>query len=111
MKTVVFTLDQLGPGSGPFLCDQLAALLADHPEAVVVICDVSALEHPMPADLDHLARLRLTARRAGRELVLRGVGARLRLLLTLTGLAEAFGCEAEASAPGGVGGQPHGQAP
>lgn len=111
MKRVVFTLDQLGPGAGPFLCDQLAALLTDRPDAVVVVCDVSALERPTPADLDHLGKLRTTARRMGRDLELSGVGPRLRLLLTLTGLEGTLGREADASDPGGVGGQPHGQAP
>lgn len=105
METVEFTVGPLPPGAGPFLTDQLAALLADHPSAVVVRCEVSAVERPTPADLDHLARLRLTARQAGRELVLAGVPPRLRLLLELTGLAEVFGCS-------GIGaGQPHREPP
>ncbi|MDH6138578.1 ABC-type transporter Mla MlaB component [Kitasatospora sp. GP30] len=105
METVEFTVGPLPPGAGPFLTGRLAALLADHPSAVVVRCEVSAVERPTPADLDHLARLRLTARRAGRELVLAGVPPRLRLLLELTGLAQVFGCS-------GVGaGQPHREPP
>ncbi|MET8541461.1 STAS domain-containing protein [Kitasatospora sp. NPDC004799] len=95
METLEFALGPLPGGAGPFLCDQLAALLAEHPEGRVVVCDVSALRRPAPADLDHLARLRLTARRAGRQVVLRGVGPRLRLLLVLTGLAEVFADEAD----------------
>ncbi|MFG2566217.1 hypothetical protein ACGFR6_12340 [Streptomyces sp. NPDC048567] len=88
METVVFSLRSLPPGSGPFLADQLTALLTARPDAGVVACDVSALDRPCAADLDHLARLRLTARRGGRDFVLHGVGERLRLLLVLTGLAE-----------------------
>ncbi|ACU76478.1 hypothetical protein Caci_7654 [Catenulispora acidiphila DSM 44928] len=52
--------------------------------------DVSSIEQPTKADLERLARRRLDARRRGRELVLTGVGARLRLLLAVTGLDEVF---------------------
>ena len=53
--------------------------------------DVSSIEQPTRADLERLARRLLDARRRGRELVLIGVGERLRLLLALTGLEEVFG--------------------
>ncbi|MFB7666970.1 hypothetical protein ACFC1R_23980 [Kitasatospora sp. NPDC056138] len=112
METVEFTLVPPPPGAGPFLADRLAALLTARPDAALVICDVSAVDRPGPADLDHLARLRLIARRAGRELLLRGAGPRLRLLLALTGLGEVLGETADGpSAPGSVGGQPHGESP
>lgn|GEM_PF-3058946 len=52
--------------------------------------DVSGIEQPGRADLEQLARRRLEARRRGCELVLIGVGERLRLLLTVTGLDEVF---------------------
>lgn len=52
--------------------------------------DVSAIERPTREDLEQLARQRLDARRRGCELVLTGVGERLRLLLTVTGLDEVF---------------------
>lgn len=52
--------------------------------------DVSSIEQPTKADLERLARRRLDARRRGQELVLTGVGERLRLLLALTGLDEVF---------------------
>ncbi|MEY9863247.1 ABC-type transporter Mla MlaB component [Catenulispora sp. GAS73] len=52
--------------------------------------DVSTIEQPTRADLERLARRRLDARRRGCELVLTGVGERLRLLLALTGLDEVF---------------------
>ncbi|MEU2726069.1 STAS domain-containing protein [Streptomyces smyrnaeus] len=114
METVEITFGPLRPGAGPFLCDQLAALLANRPDAAVVVCDVSAVERPTPADLDHLAQVRLAARRVGRDLVLRGVGPRpqLVLVLVLTGLGGVFGGEAgEPSSIRGVGGESHGQPP
>jgi anti-anti-sigma regulatory factor len=102
METITFTVGPLPPGAGPFLTDQLAALLAHHPEATLVVCEVAAIERPTAADLDHLARLRLTARRAGRELVLADPPERLRLLLMLTGLDD----------PSVVGGgEPHRESP
>jgi anti-anti-sigma regulatory factor len=87
---VVFELGRHARGAAPFLCDQLAALL-DRSAARVVVCDVAGLERPGPADLDHLARLRTTARRHGREMRLRGVRPELRLLLELTGLWSVLG--------------------
>jgi anti-anti-sigma regulatory factor len=51
---------------------------------------VSSIERPTRADLEQLARRRLEARRRGCELVLTGVGERLRLLLAVTGLDEVF---------------------
>lgn len=83
---VVFELGQHARGAAPFLCNQLAAIL-EGSAARTVVCDVAGLERPGPADLDHLARLRATARRHGREMRLRGVRPELRLLLELTGLS------------------------
>lgn len=51
---------------------------------------MSSIERPTRADLEQLARRRLDARRRGSELVLTGVGERLRLLLAVTGLEEVF---------------------
>ena len=51
---------------------------------------MSTIERPTTADLERLARRRLDARRRGCELVLTGVGVRLRLLLAVTGLDEVF---------------------
>jgi hypothetical protein len=104
------------PGLGrASVTPQLAVLLTNHPSAAVVVCDVSAVERPTPAALDRLAQLRPATRRASRDLVLRGVGPRLQLLvpvLVLTGLGEVFGGETgEPSDLRGVGGEPHGQPP
>jgi anti-anti-sigma regulatory factor len=56
----------------------------------IELYDVSTIERPTGADLEALARRRLDARRRGYELVLTGVGERLRLLLAATGLDEVF---------------------
>ena len=64
---------------------------------------MSTIEQPTRADLEQLARRRLDARRRGHELVLTGVGERLRLLLAVTGLDEVFvigGAGALEGAPG-----------
>ncbi|MGV9252039.1 hypothetical protein [Streptomyces sp. NPDC003697] len=109
MESVEFGLGPLALGAGVFLADQLAALLTARPEAGVVVCDVSAVEQPRAVDLEHLSRLRLTAQRAGRALVLRGVGPRLGLLLALIGLGEVFvGDVDRPSAADGAKGQPRG---
>jgi hypothetical protein len=56
----------------------------------IVLYDASAIDRPTREDLHRLARLRLAARRGGCDLVLTGVGQRLRLLLAVTGLDEVF---------------------
>ena len=53
-----------------------------------LLCDVSALTDPGLGDLGALARLQLTARRSGRELILVGAGERLRELIALAGLQD-----------------------
>ncbi|GAA2056113.1 hypothetical protein GCM10009839_76430 [Catenulispora yoronensis] len=55
-----------------------------------MLYDASAIDRPTREDLQRLARLRLDARRSGCDLVLTGVGQRLRLLLAVTGLEEVF---------------------
>jgi anti-anti-sigma regulatory factor len=63
----------------------------DAARPAVVVCDVSALRTVDVGTLDALARLRLTVRRAGAELVLRGSAPSLCGLARLTGLDEAVG--------------------
>jgi hypothetical protein len=87
---VLIRLGPLAPGAGPFLADQLTALLLDRPDTRIVVCDVSLLDRPTPVDLDHLGRLALAAGRQRCGLRLRGTPDRLRLLLVLTGLDERF---------------------
>ncbi|NUR25123.1 MAG: hypothetical protein HOV83_04620 [Catenulispora sp.] len=67
----------------------------------IVLYDASALDRPTREDLHRLARLRLEARRSGCDLVLTGVGQRLRLLLTVTGLDELFTISPERTDPAG----------
>lgn len=74
----------------PALCAALADLLRAHAGAAVV-CDVGALTRPDVATAEALARLRLTARRHGRQLVVRGAGPELLGLLDLLGLRELLG--------------------
>jgi len=64
-----------------------------------VLYDASALDRPTREDLHRLARLRLEARGSGCDLVLTGVGHRLRLLLTVTGLDELFTISPERTGP------------
>ncbi|MEO3819798.1 STAS domain-containing protein [Plantactinospora sp. B24E8] len=77
----------VGRADTPVLRARLADLLTRRPgEVRVVVCDVSRIVDQNVATLDTLARLRLTARRLGVDLQLRGASLRLRQLLTLTGL-------------------------
>lgn len=75
----------VSPGESPRLCDELRALL-ENTGAAVVVCDVGGLGPPGLAAVDLLARLELTARRAGGRIRLRGPDPALRALLDLVGL-------------------------
>jgi len=76
-----------------------------------VLYDASAIDRPTREDLQQLARLRLAARRRGCDLVLTGVGERLRLLLAVTGLDEVFviSVEGEARSPTEARAEPGGE--
>lgn len=69
----------------PRLCDQLRMLIA-RTGATVVVCDVGDCAEPDVVVVETLARLQLTARRAGAKLELARAGPELRLLLALLGL-------------------------
>jgi len=73
----------------PLLCDELALLVRARPGAPVV-CDLSAVARPDAVTVEALARLRLTARRLGCDLRIRGVDPRLRTLIAFVGLADAL---------------------
>lgn len=66
-----------------------------------MVCDVADVAVPDAVTVEALARLRLTASRYGRRLVVGGAGADVRRLVRLFGLAEAL---PEASVE--AGGQP-----
>ena len=68
------------------LCDRMCAILADN-EAERIICDVGEVD-PDAVAVDALARLQLLARRAGHEVRLRHVCARLGELVELAGLSD-----------------------
>ena len=69
----------------PALCERARRLL-EGCDAGPVACDVAALAEPDAVTIDALARLQLTARRAGYRVELRRVCEELEDLLTLTGL-------------------------
>ncbi|EGX57488.1 hypothetical protein SZN_22491 [Streptomyces zinciresistens K42] len=73
------------PEQVPELCDALRARLRAGP-ARVVVCDVGGLGPPGLAAVDLLARLELTARRAGGRVRLRDPDPALHALLDLAGL-------------------------
>ncbi|GHB43386.1 hypothetical protein GCM10010377_37670 [Streptomyces viridiviolaceus] len=72
-------------GELPRLCDEVRALL-EAGRAGVVVCDVGGLGPPGLAVVDLLARLELTARRAGGRIRLRDPDPALHALLDLVGL-------------------------
>ncbi|MFE2331166.1 STAS domain-containing protein [Streptomyces coelicoflavus] len=72
-------------GETPRFCDEVRALL-ESTRAGVVVCDVGGLGPPGLAAVDLLARLELTARRAGGRIRLRDPDPALHGLLDLVGL-------------------------
>ena len=71
----------------PVLCRSLAALVAGC-EGAVVECDLAALARADAATVDALARLQLTARRAGCSIRLRNPSAEILALIDLIGLRD-----------------------
>lgn len=67
------------------LCEEARATL-QATDADVLVCDVAGLGPPVLAAIDALARLQLTARRAGGRIRLRNPAPHLRELLHLVGL-------------------------
>jgi anti-anti-sigma regulatory factor len=73
----------------PALCADLADRLRGHTGGVVV-CDLTAVTRPDVVTVEALARLRLTARRHGCTLVIRGRDPNLGGLIGLLGLDDAL---------------------
>ncbi|MEU2614623.1 STAS domain-containing protein [Micromonospora sp. NPDC007271] len=73
----------------PILCAELAELLRGRGPGIVS-CDVGGVHRPDLVTVEALARLRLTARRHGRQLVIRGADPGLLRLVGLLGLADAL---------------------
>ncbi|MFK4189929.1 STAS domain-containing protein [Streptomyces sparsogenes] len=103
----------------PGLCARLRELASRGAEGGPVVVDVGAVRAPDLAVLEALARLRLTARRLGRRIRLRGASGELRALLARAGIdavlpaadlprgegvdgVEAGGQAEEGEQPGGV---------
>jgi ABC-type transporter Mla MlaB component len=103
-RTIV--LDICGPiarAAVPALCEHVRLLLANG-DVDLVTCEVGGLVHPDVTAVGALARLQLTARRAGRAIRLRNAQVELRDLLALTGLRD------ELPVCAGLLAQPHRQA-
>lgn len=89
----------LAPGEVPRLCEAVRALLGTT-GARVVICDVEGLGPPGLTAVDALARMELTARRAGGRIRLHGPDPALSALLDLVGLRfETCACSGRADCP------------
>ncbi|WP_371784821.1 STAS domain-containing protein [Streptosporangium subroseum] len=73
----------------PALCADLAELVRGR-DGGVVVCDVAGVAHPDVVTVEALARLRLTARRHGWDLVVTGAGPDLLDLVHLFGLTDAL---------------------
>ncbi|MGW0840425.1 STAS domain-containing protein [Streptomyces sp. NPDC002787] len=82
------------------LCDDVRALL-DVPGTGVVVCDVGGIGPPILGTVDALARLQLTARRAGGRIRLRDPDPALRALLGLVGLSFDVEGQVEEGEPAG----------
>jgi ABC-type transporter Mla MlaB component len=81
----------LTPAELGALCERVRAL--DRGSGDALVCEVGAVTTPDAGTVDTLARLGLTARRAGRELRLRHPSPALCELLDLCGLAGVLGVE------------------
>lgn len=68
------------------LCARLVTLLADYADTRTVVYDARDVARPDVVTVEALARLQLTARRAGHRIQVHGAGEALRSLLVLTGL-------------------------
>jgi hypothetical protein len=106
VASIVWVIDPaIGRADIPVLCARLADLLRPYGrEGAVVICDVGGIIEPTGVTVDALARLRLTARRLGADIRLRGAHVRLRQLLAFTGLGEIIPIESSSAL------EPHRQA-
>ncbi|MEE1759031.1 MULTISPECIES: STAS domain-containing protein [unclassified Streptomyces] len=90
------------PDEVPRLCDEVRARL-EGTGAGVVVCDIAGIGPPGLGVIDALARMQLTARRAGGRIRLRDPDPALRALLGLVGLAfEVEGQVEEGEPAGGV---------
>ena len=88
----VLTLGAVSRADVPAVCERLRALL-DAGGAALVVCDARALRADLVA-VEALARLQLTARRAGRRVLVRQASRELAQLVSFCGLADVLPGEA-----------------
>jgi anti-anti-sigma regulatory factor len=93
----------------PALCERLRTMLTDGGQGPVVF-DIRSLEMPDAATVEALARLQLTALRAGRRICLRSASGELQDLLALVGLVELLPVVEPSERSGLEGLEPLGQA-
>jgi anti-anti-sigma regulatory factor len=79
----------IGRDDIPALCERARGLI-ESGDGDRLICDVGAVAAPDAVTIDALARLQLTARRLGRDIVLRHASDELRDLLDFVGLGGAI---------------------
>lgn len=84
---VICVRGPVAPPGGPGPCGRVSALIRGG-ACTVVVCDVGCLTTPTLATIDALARLALTARRAGGAIRLRNASPRLHALVRFAGLAD-----------------------
>ncbi|MDI2125334.1 STAS domain-containing protein [Yinghuangia seranimata] len=93
--TVVVRIGAIGRADVPLLCAKAEAWLTAVPDAPLR-CEVGAGARADLVVVDALARLRLAARRHGRDYRVDGAPPALRDLLALVGLRDALGADAPA---------------
>ena len=85
------TLATISQADVPIVCERLRALIGTS-DADLVVCEVGGLQSDLVA-VEALARLRLTARRLGCGLRLRGTSRALEQLLAFCGLCDVLPLE------------------
>ena len=89
--TPVMTLATISQADVPIVCERMRALIGAS-DADLVVCEVGRLQADLVA-VEALARLRLTARRLGCGLRLRGTSRALEQMLAFCGLCDVLPVE------------------
>lgn len=111
ISTVLVIDPTIGRADIPVLCERLTDRLTWYGrEGAVVVCEVSGIAEPSAITVETLARLRLTARRLGADIRVRGAHARLRQLLAFVGLDGIVPIDGGIPIDGGSALEPHRQA-
>jgi ABC-type transporter Mla MlaB component len=86
-RMVLIVSGPIGRTNAATVCERVRELLQNC-DASAIVCDVGALVDPDVMTVDTLARVQLTARRAGHRIRLRHACNELKQLLDLMGLSE-----------------------